>query len=66
MKSILFKPKLSFQPPDPLGDGLREMIRQEQRESTRINLYEDEADVGRFWHAFGLDEERLEFSGGVD
>ena len=49
-RRYLFRTRLAFAPVDPLGDGLREMIRREQREPGAIRLHEDEGDLGRFWH----------------
>lgn len=45
----LFRTKLAFQPIDPLGDGLREMIENEQRSPNVIHLYDDDTDQGAFW-----------------
>lgn len=46
----LFRKKLAFAPIDPLGDGLREMIQREQAQPTAFSLYDDDLEVGRFWH----------------
>lgn len=51
----IIKPKLAFEPVDPLDDGLREMIQGEQREPQAINLHDDDTDIGQFWHAVERD-----------
>lgn len=50
----IFRSRLAFAPVDPLGDGLREMIRREQREPGAIRLHEEE-DLGRFWQEMERD-----------
>lgn len=45
----ILRHKLAFQPIDPLGDGLREMIQNEQRSPHAIRLYEDESGSDNFW-----------------
>jgi hypothetical protein len=51
--AMLFKHHISFKQIDPLGDGLREEIVQEQSEPNVITLEEsvDEDQLDRYWHA---------------
>lgn len=48
LTKYIFRSRLAFEPVDPLGDGLREMIQREQSESEAIRLYDDEYDT-RLW-----------------
>ena len=60
----LFSRKLAFSPVDPLGDGLREMIRREQRDPNAFSLHDDDFDAGNFWRNMERDlrsGERLDF-----
>lgn len=54
LSKYLFRSRLAFEPVDPLGDGLREMIRREQSEPGAISLHEDEYDE-RLWHDMSRD-----------
>ena len=47
LRQKLFPPRLTFQPIDPLGDGLDELIRREQVEQEMFQL-DDEPDH-YFW-----------------
>ena len=47
LRQKLFPPRLTFQPIDPLGDGLDELIRREQVEQEMFQL-DDEPDR-YFW-----------------
>ena len=47
LRQKLFPPRLAFQPIDPLGDGLDELIRSEQVEQEMFQL-DDEPDC-YFW-----------------
>ncbi len=60
MKHTFFTKKLAFQPVDPLDDGLRDMILEEQREHA-IDLYGDDASAGDIWRAMDQDSDRLAF-----
>lgn len=57
----LFHKALRFEPIDPLGDGLREIINRERTEDERIELtdYIDASELLRKWeeiqHDFSLD-----------
>lgn len=53
---FITKPKLAFQPIDPLGDGLREMIQREQASAESFDLHEEDySNAGRFWQAMERD-----------
>ncbi len=54
LAKYIFRSRLAFEPIDPLGDGLREMIRREQSESQAIRLHEDEFDTG-LWREMAQD-----------
>lgn len=45
LAKYIFRSRLAFEPVDPLGDGLREMIQREQSEAESIQLYDDEVDL---------------------
>lgn len=45
LSKYIFRSRLAFAPVDPLGDGLREMIKREQTEAGAILLHEDDYDV---------------------
>lgn len=51
MKVTIFKPRVQFQPIDPLGDGLGDAIEEERRESQAIHLddAEDSLRIQQFW-----------------
>ena len=50
MRISLFRPRIRFQPIDPLADGLGDEIAKEQRESQAINLNQsDVTDIQKFW-----------------
>lgn len=53
----LFSPIVSFQPADPLGDGLSDEIEAEQREPQAIHLDELDMspDVQKFWDRVDAD-----------
>ena len=54
LAKYLFRSRLAFQPIDPLGDGLGDLIHAEQTEREAINLY-DEPDT-RFWDDMDMHE----------
>lgn len=54
LAKYIFRSRLAFEPVDPLGDGLREMIRREQSETEAIQLLEDEFDVS-LWRDMAQD-----------
>lgn len=54
----IFRPKVAFQPIDPLGDGLREMIRREQRSDSAFSLQEDVSEIESFWNRVSRDLDR--------
>lgn len=56
----IFGPKLAFQPVDPLDDGLRDMIRREQRSDHAFDLYEDVGEIERFWSRIARDTDLRE------
>lgn len=53
----IFRPrKLAFEPIDPLGDGLREMIQREQSTTESFSLYDDDySNNTHFWQALEQD-----------
>ncbi len=52
IKTLLFSKKVSFQPIDPLADGLREEIIAEEHEPQAIHLDDDGEDSGtQLWSA---------------
>lgn len=50
----LFRSRLAFQPVDPLGDGLGDLIRAEQAEAGAIDLHDDLDN--RFWDEMDMHE----------
>lgn len=53
----LFTRRMSFNQADPLGNGLREEIVQEQEESDAITLEEgvDEGELSKYWQSVESD-----------
>lgn len=56
LTKYIFRSRLKFAPVDPLGDGLREMIQEEQHEPDAIHLEDAEIDTATFWQHVEFDE----------
>lgn len=63
LAKYIFRSRLAFEPVDPLGDGLREMIQREQRDPNAFSLADDDFDAGSFWQSMERD---LRSGGGLD
>lgn len=55
LAKYLFRSRLAFQPIDPLGDGLGDLIRAEQIEQGAITNLDEEPD-NRFWDDMDMHE----------
>ena len=55
LAKYIFRSRLAFEPVDPLGDGLREMIQREQSEPQAIRLYDEDYDT-RMWSEVNFDD----------
>jgi hypothetical protein len=56
----LFHPRISFDPVDPLGDGLGDEIMHEQLEPEAITLEEDinASELSQFWQSVDVTDEQ--------
>ena len=55
LAKYIFRSRLAFEPVDPLGDGLREMIQREQSEPQAIRLRDEDYD-NRMWSEVNFDD----------
>lgn len=55
LAKYIFRSRLAFEPVDPLGDGLREMIQREQSEPQAIRLHDEDCD-NRMWSEVSFDD----------